>query len=69
MANSPKVSVGTVPAEAGSKGELNSQGLSTADRDAVGSSPKTEGPVQHEKTSAYLPAEYPVAEGIVRRDR
>lgn len=58
------VSVGTIPAEANSKGGLNPT-TPPEQRTPEGSQPKTEGPKKDEKTGAYAPAEYPMSRTMV----
>lgn len=61
MANT---SIGSIPAEANSKGGINPT-TPPEQRTSAGAQPKTEGPQKDAKTGAYAPAEYPVTRTMV----
>lgn len=63
-----KVSVGSVPAEANSGATLN-ETTTGKDRSPDSDAPVTDGPRYVPETQTYLPAQYEVLPGIVRRDR
>jgi len=65
MAHAP-ASIGTIPAEANSKGGLNA--APPKEQRAPDGAPLSDGPIRGEKES-FMPASYKTSRGLVRTDR